>query len=347
MSEFEEIRRHRKDGKVYIVRRKVNKPGDGLSILGAVLSYIAMMAILYGVLSFNRPELIEKVFENRAALGALLFGGGVVLISFTVALANLGRASFEKVNSPEGRLRAASSLSAVGRWALQAATGMEFSPIDDSESKVEKGASKDGLSNFKEDHFSYGAFSSNTPFETHTSNVLKSLSAYATSSEITATKLLDKGVAFMAGGLIFYVLAIVVWQIFANFTHPDPHVMYVGMAACSMTFIVVEFLAAWFFKQYRYYVEVSLSCLRVRSVYDRYLLGYYSLREFKGEGEDGIRAQMTEILKEDVSWPTYKGGMENDFNYMIESMGAAYTSMDKMKGIFQPDKKTKPKAEKV
>ena len=349
MSEYEEIRTHRKDGQVYVVRRKTNKPVDGVSILGALLTYVAMMAILYGVLSFNRPEVIERAFENKAALVALLCGGGVVVISLAVALANLGRASFEKVNSPEGRLRAASSLSAVGRWALQAATGMEFSKIDDSEGKDEKGGSKEDLSSFKEDNFSYGAFSSNTPFEAHASNILKSLSTYATSSEITATKLLDKGVAFMAGGLIFYVLAIVVWQIFANFTHPDPHVMYVGMAACSMTFVVVEFLAAWFFKQYRYYVEVSLSCLRVRSVYDRYLLGYYSLREFKSEGEDGVRAQMAEILKEDVNWPTYKGGMANDFNYMIESMRAAHTSMDKMKGVFQPDKKSKSKskAEKV
>lgn len=349
MSEREEIRTHSKDGKVYVVRRKVNKPVDGVAISGALLSYIAITSILYGVLSLNRPDIIEKAFENRSALAALLLGGGVVVISFAASLSSLGRASFEKVNSPEGRLRAASSLSAVSRWALQAATGMEFSAIDDSEGKVEKGEGKDGLNGFKEDNFSYGAFSSNTPFEAHTSNIIKSLSAYATSSEITATKLLDKGVAFMAGGLIFYVLAIVVWQIFANFTHPDPHVMYVGMAACSMTFIVVEFLAAWFFKQYRYYVEVSLSCLRVRSVYDRYLLGYYSLREFKYATEEGIRAQMTEILKEDVNWPTYKGGMANDFNYMIESMGAAHTSMDKMKGIFQPDKKSKSKskAEKV
>ena len=340
MSTKEEIRTHKKDGKVYVVQTQSNKPSGLIGVLGALTAYIAILAILYGVLSFNRPDVIKSAFENKIALSALLFGFGVVVIALTINIAALGRATFEKVSSLEGRTKVASSLSTVAQWVLRTTVGMEFASFDEPDGKSNKVDSKD-------DFFSYGAFSSDTPFEAQASSILKSLSAYATSSEITATKLLDKGVAFMAGGLVFYVVAVIVWQVFANFTHPDPNVMYVGMAACSMTFIVVEFLAAWFFKQYRYYVEVSLSCLRVRSVYDRYLLNYYSLREFKGEADESIRKQMAEVLKEDVNWPTYKGSVANDFNYMIESMGAAHTSMEKVKDIFQPKKKAKSKAEKV
>ncbi|KTC36557.1 hypothetical protein AO260_15165 [Pseudomonas sp. ABAC21] len=341
MADRIEMRRDRK-GRIYSVRQKESGSVDGLiTILGAILAYLSFLAIIYGVLSFNRPDLIKVGFENKDALVSLLFGAGMVVIAFTSQLMKLGSATFERANSPDGRVSMLSSMSAINRWVLKMATGIEFTAVDDTSIKKDGAGGKEEVSE-KEDLFSYGAVSCGEPFELYCSSILKSLSAYATASENTATKLLDKGVGFMAGGLIFYVLAIVIWQVFANLTHPDPNVMYVGMAACSMTFVVVEFLAAWFFKQYRYYVEVSMACLRVRSGYDRYLLGYYALREFKGESDQALRDQMTAILKEDVKWPTYKAGVANDFNYMIESMSTAHTTLEKMKDLFQ-SKKVKPK----
>lgn len=340
-----EVRRD-KSGKIYSVRQKNNAFDGPASALGVVTAYVSILAFLYGVLSFNRPDIIEKAFANKGALVALLFGAGVVMISFSIQLMKLGSATFERVSSPGNRVRMGGSLISMAKWLFQAATGMEFATVDAAANKREGVGERDDISEAKEDFFSYGAVSGSEPFEAYCSNILKSLSAYATASENTANKLLDKGVGFMAGGLIFYVLVIVVWQVFANLTHPDSSVMYVGMAACSTTFIVVEFLAAWFFKQYRYYVEVSMACLRVRSGYDRYLLGYYALREFKGESDQGIREQMTAILKEDVKWPTYKAGAANDFNYMVESMSTAHTTLEKMKDLFQPQK-VKPEAKEV
>lgn len=311
MSLEEVIRKQNKNGSYYYVLKEPKKKIAWTTILGALIAFMAAASTFYGMLSFNRPDLIALALENKGATLAICIGAGVGLISFSISMSSLGRATFEKAIN-------------LGQRTVQEESG-----------------------SYKEDLFSYGACAANTGFELFVSNVLKSLSTYATSSEVTAAKLLDKGVAFMAGGLVFYIVAVVIWQVFANLTNPDPHVMYIGMAACSMTFIVVEFLAAWFFKQYRYYVEVSLSCLRVRSVYDRYLLNYYALREFKGETDKDVRSQLVEILKEDVNWPTYKGAVANDFNYMVESMGAAHTSMEKMKDIFQPKKKAKSKAEKA
>ena len=346
MSSRIEMRRD-KSGRIYSVRQKGGGAVNGAAAaLGALIAYLSILAFLYGVLSFNRPDLIKLGFENKDALVALLFGSGMAVIAFATQLIKLGSATFERANTPDGRVTVGQSLSVLSKWFLKIATGMEFTPVEEAGSKKEGVGVKEDLKDPKEDFFSYGAVSGGEPFESYCSSILRSLSAYATTSEDTATKLLDKGVAFMAGGLIFYVLAIVIWQVFANLTHPDPNVMYVGMAACSMTFIVVEFLAAWFFKQYRYYVEVSMACLRVRSGYDRYLLGYYALREFKGENDQGIRDQMIAILKDDVKWPTYKAGAANDFNYMIESMSSAHTTLEKMKDLFQ-SKKVKPEAKEI
>jgi hypothetical protein len=328
--------------KVYYAQ-KADKPNITSSLAGATFGYIAILGIVYGVVSFSRPELIEEAFQKKWALFLIVFGLGVFLVSLAGSLSVLGRATFEKVSTAGARITFPSSFSSLAKVLLQL-SGVAV--VDEISGYGDRGQTKTEPLELQADRFTYGVDLPESSFESFISNVLRSLSAYATSSEITATKLLDKGVAFMAGGLVFYIVAIIVWQVFANLTNPDSYMMYIGMAACSMTFLVVEFLAAWFFKQYRYYVEVSLSCLRVRSVYDRYLLNYYALREFEGKDDEKIRKQMMEVLKEDVSWPDYKKGVDNDFNYMIESMSAAHTSLDKMKDLFQPKKKAaeKPKS---
>ncbi|NWF16990.1 hypothetical protein HX785_25145 [Pseudomonas reactans] len=344
MSEFLGEPSELKSEKVYVTKKRESGPSSFYAVLGALIGYLSFLGIIYGVLSFSRPTYIEIAFENIPALVFLVSGVGVFMIVFTVQLASLGRSTFAKVTEPGSGFNLSSSLSSIASTSLSSIAslalhfgGMELASSDGPNTKNDVELTKEG-------GFTYGAASNESSFESYISNVLKSISAYAGVAEITATKLLDKGVAFMAGGIVFYIVAIVIWQVFANLTHPDPNVMYVGMAACSMTFIVVEFLAAWFFKQYRYYVEVSLSCLRVRSVYDRYLLNYYSLHEFKGDEAEKARIQMTEFLKVDVGWPTHKDGTANDFNYMVESMSAAYATLDKMKGVFNSKKKSQSKA---
>lgn len=304
------------------------------AIGSACVALLILGSIVYGIASFNRPELIAQALDNPAGTISLIGGFAVLGFLLTMAAVRLGDATFQKASNANYRkIYSSPFLNSFRRTQARrelrvSALEMKLEPVS------EKPATETGA-------YSYGAPSSETPFEQYISEVLRSLSAYAASSESTAEKLLDKGVAFMAGGLAFYVTAIIIWQVFANLTSPDTHVMYIGMAACSMTFVIIEFLAAWFFKQYRYYVEVSLSCLRVRSVYDRYLLGYYALKAFKEDSEVGARDKMMDVLKEDVNWPTYKGSSANDFNYMMESMGAAHTSLEKIRKIFKDSGKGK------
>lgn len=321
--------------KVYTVK-KAEQPIEGYALAASLIAFAAVGAITFGIISFNRPELITQASENLTGTLALISGLtviGVILTSMAITMSN---STFAKSSNPEVQVRFNSILQKIFAIIVRVASGMQLTMEIESKEDQPK-----GNATTEAEAYSYGAPSRETPFEQYISEILRSLSAYAASSEITAQKLLDKGVGFMAGGLAFYVIAIVIWQVFANLTKPDTHVMYIGMVACSLTFIVIEFLAAWFFKQYRYYVEVSLSCLRVRSVYDRYLLAYYALKAFKEDGEVEARDKIIEALKEDVKWPTYKGAASNDFNYMLESMGAAHTSLEKIRKIFKDSGKGK------
>lgn len=299
-------------------------------VILTVISAIATIFLGYGALSFNRPEIISQAIENMGGTISIVVGFSMVGFILATTAGKMAATTFEKRRDDQ----LLSNYYSTGTIKSGNDTTYTINPIDTSEKPEEKITAPPNT-------YSYGAASQDSHFEQYTSEILRSLSAYASSSEQTAERLLDKGVLFMTIGLGFYVFAIIIWQFVANLTSPDPHVMYIGMAACSMTFIVIEFLAAWFFKQYRYYVEVSLSCLRVRSVYDRYLLGYYALKAFNEENNVSSRDKMMDVLKEDVNWPTYKGSSANDFNYMMESMGAAHTSLEKIRKIFKDSGKGK------
>ncbi|WP_282348031.1 hypothetical protein [Pseudomonas sp. PS01301] len=314
--------------------------------IGSVFANLSIGLLVYGWFSFAEPEFITKIQANSIGAISFFLGGFILIVIVTLITLSMGDKTFEEERDPSTgisfrnsyiKYTSDSSISRLVEKVAKEARETSNKPLDSSEAGLEQ----EGGENAKTDSRYYGAASDDTHFEKYISEVLRSLSAYAVSSEITAQRLLDTGKTFMARGLFFYCIAIGLWQFFANATKPDSHVMYIGMAACSLTFIVIEFLAAWFFKQYRYYVEVSLSCLRVRSVYDRYLLTYYALKSFKAGDEVEARDKMMEALKEDVKWPTYKGAASNDFNYMMESMGAAHTSLEKIRKIFKDSGKGK------
>lgn len=289
-----------------------------IGLAGTIISFLATSLMAYGYLAINDPDKIINIIANKEAFASMLIGAGIIVSAFTVGVLSLGKSDFAK-----------NSFEDVYFKKLQTMRE-ENVPLYDS--RVNEAIDK------IMHPFEYGAGSQDTLFEKYISGILRSLSGYASRSEETATKLLDKGVAFMAGGLLFYVVAIIVWQFYAKLASPVEYLLYIGMIACSTTFLVIEFLAAWFFKQYRYYVDVSMSCLRVRSVYDRYLLSFYALKEF--EAVDAS-SKMLEILREDVKWPSYQATTRNDFNHMIETVAVLNNSLDKAKDIFKR-KKTGP-----
>jgi len=172
------------------------------------------------------------------------------------------------------------------------------------------------------------------PFVSYVNSVIESLDSRINLSEQKASMLLDTGTMYLRRGIYFYVATIVAWQILGRFSDFNG-LFWVGIISCSLTFLVIEFLAAWFLKQYRSYVDSSISYLRVRSIFNRYLLSYHAINEFivDDKSREEARHQLLKVLEEEVKWPEFKDLNTNDFNFMIETMTTFSTALEKLKGV--------------
>jgi hypothetical protein len=132
-------------------------------------------------------------------------------------------------------------------------------------------------------------------------NVLQSKAEVA---DKKASVLLDKGVAYSRLGIAFYILSIIAWQGLAYETGFHTQYIY-GIVSCSLLFVFIEFLAAWFLKQYRAFIDTSTYLIKVKSLFDRYMLTYLA------QGDERISASPTapaatalfQMLSSDIRWP--------------------------------------------
>jgi hypothetical protein len=167
-----------------------------------------------------------------------------------------------------------------------------------------------------------------TPFELYVNAIVKALDDRISLSEIKANLLLSQGKSLMGWGVLFYIVAIGAWQVVAHYWGYS-YILLIGMISSSLLFVVIEFLAAWFLKQYRSYIDSSMAYLQARSVYNNYLLTYYALNQFDENAD--TKKVLVKMLGEKITWPSVKELSKNDFNYILESLSAFTGAVDKMK----------------
>ncbi|WP_237859459.1 hypothetical protein [Pseudomonas sp. PGPR81] len=271
---------------------------------------VCVVAVAMGVALIQFPGAITRVMDNPTGPLLILFGAFVyVLTIYSVAI----RRNLARLNKPEDvyveRAKTiADEIAILGEMQEANARG-EVRPI----------------------------LHLDTPFEDYVSKVVYALDARINLSENKAKELLGSGKAYLFGGIACYAVAIILWQI-AEHIWGYSHFLLLGMISTSVTFVVVEFLAAWFLKQYRSYVDSSIVYLSVRSAFNRYLLTYYTVNQF-GNNPEALKV-MVDLLSEEIKWPTHKDVASNDFNYMMESMGAVVNLIDKLKGTVRGSGKT-------
>ena len=117
-----------------------------------------------------------------------------------------------------------------------------------------------------------------------------------------ASILLDKGTSYSRNGIVFFFATIVAWQLVgAVYGFQTQHIF--GIASCSLLFVFIEFLSAWFLRQYRHYVDTSTYLLKVKSIFDRYMLTYLVLSATQSDEEALRLSPVASLLSEDIKWP--------------------------------------------
>ena len=134
-----------------------------------------------------------------------------------------------------------------------------------------------------------------------------------------ASTLLTKGVRYSQFGILLYIVAIVSWQYVERFwSTPKSAELHaatiLGVVSSSILFIFIEFLAAWFLKQYRHFVDTSTYLMKVKSTLDRYMLTYLLVKD---RHEDTRYAELLALLARDISWPD---AVSPDGSYASEAM---------------------------
>ena len=139
-------------------------------------------------------------------------------------------------------------------------------------------------------------------------------------SDKKASMLLDKGTIYARNGIIFYICCIIILQIITWDKDIKTNHVY-GMVSCSLVFIFIEFLSAWFLKQYRQYVDTSTYIIKIKSILERYMLAYLVIQD--SQKDDPDYSDVISMLKEDIKWPETYLTKNPDVSFAKECMETA------------------------
>lgn len=171
-------------------------------------------------------------------------------------------------------------------------------------------------------------------FITHMRAVVESLDYQIDYAEAKASRLLEVGLRFVKGGILLYVISIIVWQGYLYYINFFMGVgVVLGMVSTTAIFLIMEFLGAWYLKQYRHYGDSAFSYMKVRSSYNKYMLAYCAIVEFSDD-KSKSKEDILRVLAEKDNWPELKDVNSNDFNYMVQSIESLGVMFEKLKGIF-------------
>jgi len=163
----------------------------------------------------------------------------------------------------------------------------------------------------------------------------------ASNADAKASLLLDRGVAYSKLGILFFIISIIVWQVLA-WQHGFKNQFIYGIVSCSLLFLTIEFLSAWFLRQYVQFVDTSTYLMKVKSIFDRYLLTYLVVLDAKVQTlpDKTAAAGVLQILKDEIKWPDMQPGKTTDITFAREMMDSLASLAKALSGIAKSDKKT-------
>lgn len=158
-------------------------------------------------------------------------------------------------------------------------------------------------------------------FENYFSEIINVLVEQAHIADKKASILLDKGTSYSKGGITFFITSIIIWQLLAGLLGFQEQYIY-GIVSCSLLFIFIEFLAAWFLKQYRHFIDTSTYLIKVKSIFDKYMLSFLTIKSI-GDSSDSNEEKykaMLKVLEDEIKWPETYLLKQGDISFAKEAM---------------------------
>lgn len=153
-------------------------------------------------------------------------------------------------------------------------------------------------------------------FSSYFDDIKSTFETKASEADKKASKLLDKGIATAIGGFVFLILSIIAWQIFiATYSEIKQQHIY-GMVSCSVLFIFIEFISAWFLKQYKSFTDTSTYLLKIKSIFDRYMLYFLAIRELPENQSE----KLGKVLTDEIKFPDTYLLKQGDIGFAKEAM---------------------------
>lgn len=331
LEKMEELKKERVMERDY--NSKSTHSFDFIDFIKPVFFGLAAISSILTVVIASKPDFIVLLLDNPVATSL----GAVSIVAFAgMALVNLlqsrsGRDSFVEIDE---------KLFNKNVMQDEVEKSVQTSRIRNLEEKYAQlmltmtpgvDADKFAVAANEPDITSRVALEGNS-FEQYMAGLTKSLETHINVSETKASLLLDKGTTYLWRGIAFYVLSIVVWQVVTSLFKVGEFAVW-GMVSCSLTFLVVEFLAAWFLRQYKSFTDASFNLVRVKSVFNRYFLSYLAIKEFSisNEGLTEMRAQMLKVIEEDIKWLEPAPQKLGELNHMVAMFESVSGLVEKLK----------------
>ncbi|HIJ91664.1 MAG TPA: hypothetical protein HPP95_12545 [Deltaproteobacteria bacterium] len=302
--------------------------------------FIILVFLLYGFMAL--PLYMEK-YENSFSL--FIKEGGLKFISFFGATLIISFLTFELLKVlKENREAKFSDVDARRRHTSDSPELMkvlrELEELKNQQANIDPNKIKELLNETKrkaveDEAQKYKSFSS------YFNTIRNLLEDKATIADEKASILLDKGISYSKGGIFFFIVSIMAWQILSWSKGFQEQFIY-GIVSCSLLFVFIEFLSAWFLKQYRHFVDTSTYLIKVKSIFDRYMLSYLLCTNDLPENALESHNILLETLGGEIKWPESYLLKNADISFAKEALDTmshfAQTMKTEAKGISRGSK---------
>ncbi|OTG69897.1 hypothetical protein B9T38_14030 [Acinetobacter sp. ANC 4218] len=136
-------------------------------------------------------------------------------------------------------------------------------------------------------------------FKLYFLKIVNTLEEKSIDSDKKASILLDNGKLYFITGITYFIIAIIFWQIYISYIGDFKTNHIYGIISTSLVFIFIQFISAWYLRQYKSFSDTSTYLTKIKSIFDKYMLIYLVSSE-KGDKDFTI---LMEQLSSEIKWP--------------------------------------------